>query len=221
MDSGGPQLHKDPEDVVCKFERLIGLCNNLLEELRTSEPGTSNREWMAELRVSSINLLHRILPAGRNIYLDELHKMPLNGFDVHFFKGILLGALNDYREGFISNIKLLISGEVFVDLLVQAEVLLDSDYKDPAAVMIRAVLEDGLRKLCEVHHLETERRSGIGKLNDKLYKAQIYNMLEHKEIIAKSAIGNYAAHGKFDKYQKSDVMAFLEFAQRFLAQYLK
>src|SRR5208337_5589852 len=113
------------------------------------------------------------------------------------------------------------SGEIFSDLLVQAEVLLDHDYKDAAAVIIRAVLEDGLRKLCEAHKVEVGKRDTIQQLNEKLYKESAYSALQLKEIIAKAEIGNCAAHGRFDEYKKEDVAAFLEFVLRFLSQYLK
>ncbi len=123
--------------------------------------------------------------------------------------GVLEAARADYLQGFMADHKLLISAEVFSDLLVQAEVLLDHDYKDAAAVIIRAVLEDGIRKLCESHKIEIGKRETIQQLNDRLYKKGAYSALQHKEIIAKAEIGNCAAHGRFDQYKKDDVVAFL------------
>ncbi len=115
---------------------------------------------------------------------------------------------------------LLVSAEVFRDLLVQAEMLLEGDYKDAAAVTIRAVLEDGLRRLCVSRGLECEPRDTISRLNDRLYKAGIYLALQHKEITAKAQVGNDAAHARFENFSKADVEAFLSFVQRFLALHL-
>ena len=56
-------------------------------------------------------------------------------------KGVLEAARVDYLQGFMADHKLLVSAEVFSDLLVQAEVLLDHDYKDAAAVIIREFLK--------------------------------------------------------------------------------
>jgi hypothetical protein len=67
-----------------------------------------------------------------------------------------------------------------VDILVQAEVLLDHDDKDAAVVIIRAVLEDGIRKLCEAHRIETGTRDIIQLLNEKLYQEKAYTALQHK-----------------------------------------
>lgn len=99
--------------------------------------------------------------------------------------------------------------------------MLDHDYKDAAAVIIRSVLEDGIRRLCEARKIEAERRETIQQLNEKLYRAHAYTALVHKEIIAKAEIGNCAAHGRVGEYSKDDVVAFLKFVLRFLGQYLR
>ena len=135
-------------------------------------------------------------------------------------RGILQAALQDYREGFMVDATLLVSAEIFRDLLGQAQVLLDSDYKDAAAVTARAVLEDGLRRLCVARGLDSEPRDTISKLNDRLYKAGVYQALQHKEITAKAQVGNDAAHARHGNYAKADVDAFLEFVTRFLSMYL-
>jgi hypothetical protein len=69
--------------------------------------------------------------------------------------------------------------------------------------------------------MKVERLDTIGHINGMLYKQNVYSALQHKEITAKTQIGNYAAHGRFDQYSKADVAAFLEFVLRFLAQYLR
>lgn len=211
-----PKLSKDRDEVLLKFKELIDKANAACEAYRQSDDGTLPGDMYFELRVSSINLLTR-LASEDSIYVQELKKMNPNAFSM---KGVLEAARADYLQGFMTDHRLLISAEVFSDLLVQAEVLLDHDYKDAAAVIIRAVLENGIRRLCEAHKIEAGKRDTIQQLNEKLYKEHAYSALVHKEIIAKVEIGNCAAHGRFDQYKKDDVAAFLEFALRFLAQYL-
>lgn len=218
-----PKLRKDRDEVLLKFKELIDKADNILRELASSSDGRSvDGELLYELRVSSINLLTRLAADGTgSIYIDELRQMPSDSFNVRSFKGVLLAARTDYAQGFIADHKLLISAEVFTDLLVQADVLLDHHYKDAAAVIIRAVLEDGIRRLCEAYKIEAGKRDTIQQLNEKLYKEHVYTALIHKEIIAKAEIGNCAAHARFDQYNDDDVAAFLEFVLRFLGQYLK
>jgi hypothetical protein len=75
--------------------------------------------------------------------------------------GIITAAMTDFREGFMADTKLLVSAEVFADFLIQAEVLLENDYKDAAAVLIRAVLEDGLRRVCVSMGISIKDRDGV------------------------------------------------------------
>jgi hypothetical protein len=217
MSKATPKLSKDREEVLLKFKELIDKANAACEAFRQSDDGTLPGDMYFELRVSSINLLTR-LASEDSIYVQELKKMNPNAFSM---KGVLEAARADYLQGFMTDHRLLISAEVFSDLLVQAEVLLDHDYKDAAAVIIRAVLEDGIRRLCEAHKVEAGKRDTIQQLNERLYKEHAYTALVHKEIIAKAEIGNCAAHGRVDQYKKDDVAAFLEFVLRFLGHYLK
>lgn len=217
MSSAGPKLSKEREEVLVKFIELIDKANTACEAFKQSDDSTLPGDIYFELRVSSINLLSR-LASEDSIYVQELKRMQPNAFAI---KGVLKAAQVDYEQGFMADHKLLISGEIFSDILVQAEVLLDHDYKDAAAVIIRSVLEDGLRKLCEAHKIDAGKRDTLQQLNEKLYKEKAYSVLQHKEIIAKAEIGNCAAHGRFDEYKKEDVAAFLEFVLRFLSQYLK
>ena len=217
MSKATSKLSKNREEVSLKFKELIDTANTACDAFRQSDDGTLPGDLYFELRVSSINLLTR-LASEDSIYVQEMKKMAPNAFSM---KGVLEAARADYLQGFMTDHRLLISAEVFSDLLVQAEVLLDHDYKDAAAVIIRAVLEDGIRRLCEAHKIDAGKRDTISQLNEKLYKEHAYTALVHKEIIAKAEIGNSAAHGRFDQYKKDDVAAFLEFVVRFLGQYLK
>ena len=117
----------------------------------------------------------------------------------------------------MSDAKLLVSAEVFADFLVQAEVLLEHDYKDAAAVIIRAVLEDGLRRICISKSISVNARAGVDDLSTALVRQNVITAIQKKEIDAKREIGNAAAHGRFDEFTKQDVVAFHEFVQRLLS----
>ena len=225
MSTQGPKLSKDRDEVILKFKELIEKAETLCSIHRKviDEGGNLPADKYFELKVSSINLLSR-LSSDQSIYVRELMLAPSSGIvDPNSLKGVLEGARTDYLQGFMADHKLLISAEVFADLLVQAEVLLDHDWLLAAAVTIRAVLEEGMRKLCEAHKIEIEKGDNIQKLNEKLYKKGAYTKLHHQEIVAKATVGNDAAHKTpaWEKHKKEDVAAFLEFVLRFLNQYLK
>ena len=213
-----PQLSatfpKDREEIVKKFARL-------LERLQSApKPDQSAEGAMAyfEVKTSALNLIARTAGEG-SVYYRELSEFGGDKSIVNpnIMRGILNAAMVDYREGFMADTKLLVSAEVFADFLVQAEVLLENDYKDAAAVLIRAVLEDGLRRVCLSRGIEVKDRDGVHKLAEALAKQNVLTSVQFKEIEAKNEIGNKAAHAKFGEYTKADVLAFHEFVQRLLA----
>jgi len=210
------KLNKDREEIVMKFKDLVDKANTAIEAFKGHGGTKVPNDMLFALRVSSINLLTR-LASGDSIYVREFQAMPPGP---HAIKGVLEAARDDYLQGFMTDHRLLVSAEVFSDFLVQAEVLLDHDYLVAAAVTIRAVLEDALRRLCEAHKVEVEKRDTISNLNEKLYKKEVITKLQLQEIIAKAELGNSAAHGRFHEVEgkKEDVEAFLEFVLRFLAQ---
>jgi hypothetical protein len=208
---------KDREDIILKMRELIDKAKRCCDEWRSSKDNTISGDTYFEIRISALNLLAR-LTTEDSFYVRELRDMErLNPFVI---KGILEAALRDYTQGFMTDNKLLVSAEVFADFLVQAEVLLDNDYKDAAAVTIRAVLEDGLRRLCNARKMATNPRAGIKELAQCLVRANAITSVQFGEIEAKSKIGNHAAHARFNEYTKDDVLAFHEFVQRFLATVL-
>jgi hypothetical protein len=214
MSQTSAPFNKDREEIVTKFARL-------LERIRNAPKPTENAEGALayfEVRTSALNLFART--AGESsVYFRELHEMGMRDGVVNpnILAGILTAAMADFREGFMADTKLLVSAEVFADFLAQAEVLLENDYKDAAAVVIRAVLEDGLRRVCISKGIAVKDRDGVHQLAEAMTKQNILTAVQFKEVEAKKEIGNKAAHGKFSEYTHADVVAFHEFVQRLLA----
>ncbi len=211
------RFNQDHEAIISKFARLVAKAAELAKP-RGGFDTEDIAHWF-ELRTSALNLLERTAGAG-NIYyrlLLESHGSDQLKFTPGIMLGILNSALTDFREGFMVDAKLLVSAEVFADFLVQAEILLENDYKDAAAVITRAVLEDGLRRICVSKGVVVKPRWGIDDLAKELTKLNVLTAVQAKEIDAKREIGNKAAHGKFSEYTKEDVVAFHEFGQRLLA----
>jgi hypothetical protein len=62
-------------------------------------------------------------------------------------QSILRSVREDVEDGYLTDIRTLISAEVFTDFLEMAEHLDDNGYKDPTAYSTGAVLEDVCEKL--------------------------------------------------------------------------
>jgi len=138
------------------------------------------------------------------------------------FKGqsILKAAKEDIEGGYLKKLETLVSADIFTDFLEMAGHLAEQGYKDPAASLIGAVLEDGLRNIAKNNDITLKSKEDIGSLNQKLADAQIYNRLTQKRIQVWSDIRNNADHGKFSEYTTDLVKEMLNGVRDFLEEYL-
>lgn len=115
----------------------------------------------------------------------------------------------------------LIRSELFDDFLEMAQHLLDSGYKDPAAVLVGGVLEQQLRKLSGRAGVQTEK-DGIPKkadlLNSELVAAGAYGKLDQKSVTSWLGLRNQAAHGKYDSYSVEQTRIMLLGVRDFLSR---
>src|SRR3989338_2410426 len=140
--------------------------------------------------------------------------------DVDHGTGILKALKEDLELGYLTRVRDLVSAEIFTDFIEMAQHLLDNNYKDSAASLIGAVLENGLRQIAQKHTIDVKSGDDIGSLNTKLADKEIYNRLLQKQVQAWKAIRDSADHGKFEDYKIEDVKAMLEGVQRFLTENL-
>lgn len=139
--------------------------------------------------------------------------------------GLFKAIQHEVKSGLLTDIRYLIRAEVFADFLEMTEHLLAEDYKDAAAVILGAVLEDSLRKLAVRNNVPIVKADGkeltIDPLNIELCKANVYDGLVKKQVTTWAHLRNDAAHGQFAKYDKTQVQQMLWFVQKFCGDYLK
>lgn len=140
-------------------------------------------------------------------------------------KRLLQTVREDFQAGYLHSVKELINAEVFSDFVEMAEYLLADGYKDPAAVLGGAVLEEHLRKLCEKNGISLTfldnkgdtRQKKASALNDDLAKAGVYTKVQQKNVTGWQGIRNEAAHGNFSAYNSEEVRLMLSGITAFLA----
>ena len=139
--------------------------------------------------------------------------------------GVFKAVEHDIKSGMLANFRSLAQAEIFADFLDMAEHLHREKYKDAAAVLLGAVLEDSLRKTADANGVNTLNSKGkpltIDPLNAALAKKGVYNALVQKQITSWANLRNDAAHGHFDQYDSAQVQQMLLFVQKFCADYLK
>jgi uncharacterized protein (DUF2164 family) len=138
--------------------------------------------------------------------------------------GVTKTIQHDLEHGLIFDFRGIVQADIFADFLEMGEYLLNEGYKDAAAVLIGAVLEDGLRKLCEKNGLPIVNSTGnpltIEPMNAALAKEEVYNKLVQKQVTTWAHVRNKAAHGEYSEYNKEQVQMMLVFVQSFSSDYL-
>ena len=147
-----------------------------------------------------------------------LAKHPAHSYQVLQIVGILTGALDDLEGGYLLGQEHLIVGEVFDSVLMEARHLNEAGFKDPAAILVRVVVEDALRRMCRDADLSDTGKTTA--LNDALRDANRYAKPQWRVVQAWLDIGNAAAHGRFAEYKDDDVVRMVGDVERFLAEQL-
>jgi hypothetical protein len=96
-----------------------------------------------------------------------------NGYAVGLLLGVLRGMRADYAAGYLSSVAELIHADLFADFLEMSDHLLSQGYKDPAAVVTGAVLEEHLRKLCDKNGLATVTGTNPKKADLRMLNSQV------------------------------------------------
>lgn len=169
---------------------------------------------------SSSNLLQRVTGPGSS-HCNAFNKA-VNGFidresEFDTLRAVIAAAKEDYIGGYLFTTRALVKAEVLDDALMQARVLLDADFKDPACILIGVALEVTLKELVEQASLTVAK---LDKMNTDLCKAGKYNMSKQKLITAWAELRNKAAHGEWSAYTKADIDEMYSGVERFVADYL-
>jgi hypothetical protein len=121
--------------------------------------------------------------------------------------------------GLIVKFEDLVFAEAFSDLFEQAEYLLEQSYFLASGVILRAILEERLKLLCERNGcMPNKKCSTINDYNQSLYKDKVYDKIIFKNVDAMATIGNDAAHNNLN-LEKKDVERLLRDISDFLLRF--
>lgn len=168
---------------------------------------------MAGFRAAVLSFLERCFGKDHSHY-QEFKQQAAKDYRSNAEDGlaILQAVRDEIAGGWLFTVKGLVAAELFADFITMAEHLLDTGYKDPAAVMAGSVLEEHLRQLSLKNSLPVEDdRNGdlvprkADRLNAELAKADVYSKLDQKLVTAWLDLRNNAAHGKYETYTSEQV----------------
>lgn len=135
--------------------------------------------------------------------------------------GVAKSLLSDIRNGYLKSLEEIIHGDIFSDYLEMAKHLVDSGYKDAAAVIAGSTLEAHLKQLCAKHGVPTSLGTTPKKadtINADLVKAGAYSKLDQKNVTAWLGLRNDAAHGNYAAYDKSQVDLLISSVRDFITR---
>jgi hypothetical protein len=139
------------------------------------------------------------------------------GWESHVKKlqGIFASAKEDYQGGYVFDVDLRVSGEVFGDFVAMAKQALSEGHKDVSAVLACAALEDALKRFAQANGLSVDENS----------MAEVVNALKSKGLVSGAQksllttmpkIRNLAMHANWEKISAPDVSSVIGFVEQFL-----
>ena len=129
--------------------------------------------------------------------------------------GIFKSAKEDFEGGYVFNVDLRISGEVFGDFIVLAKQSLAEGHKDVAAVLVSAALEDALKRYATAHGLNVNNGSMTEVINALKSKGLVAGA-QKSLLDAMPKIRNDALHAKWGRISEPEVNSVIGFVEQFL-----
>jgi hypothetical protein len=162
----------EEERLLQRLDRLIAKADKVRKTYRqipigyereyTNLDHGSFMEWRAQAHSFLVGLLD-----AEHAYVENFTSRVVHPYAEHLDEGegILRAVREDVEAGYLAEIRILISAEVFTDFLEMAEHLHEIGYIHPAASLTGAVLKDGTRRIA--HAKSVAVRSGNRSLAEK------------------------------------------------------
>ena len=209
-----------------RLDEMIDRGNTILATRRPGELGPDylgDQVGYEEWRISAKTVLQSLSPGGHHQEeFEDIDAAPFtmaSGYvrRLERLLAVLRSLREDFDGGFLSDLQNAVRAEVFADFMEQAEYLWDQGFWQPVPVIVGAILEDHLRKLCAKYpSITLPKNPKLDGMNAELAKAGEYGKLELKQITFWADIRNKAAHGEWGDYKKEQVETMLRDVPPFL-----
>lgn len=134
---------------------------------------------------------------------------------VRTLNALFLSAKEDFEGGYVFDVELRVSGEVFGDFIALARKSLTEGHKDVAAVLACAALEDALKRFADANGLAVGDKT-MQEVVNALKSSGLVAGAQKTLLDAMPRIRNLAMHADWDKIAEPDVSSVLGFVEQFL-----
>jgi hypothetical protein len=130
-------------------------------------------------------------------------------------RGIFGGAKSDFDGGYLFDVERVVSGELFGDFVVAAKTALSESYKDVAAVLACAALEDALKRVATANGIVVNQK-GMTDVINALKAAGIVGGPQKSLLETMPKLRDAAMHADWDRITSQEVGSVIGFVEQFL-----
>ena len=130
-------------------------------------------------------------------------------------RGIFLSAKDDFDGGYVFNVDLRVSGEIFGDFVSLAKQALAEGHKEVAAVLACAALEDSLKKYATAKGIDCTDKT-LQDIVNSLKSKGLVSGAQKSLLDTMPKIRNYALHADWSKLSEPDVSSVIGYVEQFL-----
>jgi len=220
------------EQIEKRFENLIQLGQQLINQIRRNEYGTheywvdSNKLTAYHSWIYSVNNFLNFLSKANSLYSSEMAtlletkdvKGDVSSDVVKKIYGLLNSAFIEWKEGFLERIEYIIAAETFDDFLTHSEDYHKSNKKIEASVLASAVLEDTLKKIALKNSIS--QNQSLEPLIDELTKNNIFTPVKAKKYKSYVGIRNSSLHARWDEFDIKDVGYLIKGVKELIEDYI-
>ena len=138
-----------------------------------------------------------------------------NEYEINRLLALFGSAKEDFEGGYVFNVEMRISGEIFGDFVALARKSLAEGQKDVAAVLACAALEDAIKRLAQSSGVATDGKT-MAELVNALKSAGLVAGAQKSLLDAMPRIRNMAMHAEWDKLTEPDVSSVLGYVEQLL-----
>ncbi len=135
--------------------------------------------------------------------------------DVGGLGAIFRSAKSDFEGGYVFNVDIRVSGEVFGDFVLLARQALSEGHKDVAAVLASAALEDALKRYAASKGLEVSGQT-MQEVVNALKGGGFVSGAQKSLLDMMPKLRNLALHADWQKLSEPDVSSMIAFVEQFL-----
>jgi len=172
------------------------------------------KQWATSAQSLILAVYGEFSPHYRN-YVEAFGKCNGYDYEVMALKGVFLAAKDDFEGGYVFNVDLRVSGEVFGDFVSLAKQALSEGHKDVAAVLACASLEDALKRYAASSGISTGGKS-MQEVVNALKSGGLVAGAQKSLLDTMPKMRNYALHADWNKFSDPEVNSVIGFVEQFL-----